>query len=48
LRTTRRYDLAIDYLMFMPPTLTFLRAVDRALAWLPLGAQYVVSARKAS
>jgi ubiquinone/menaquinone biosynthesis C-methylase UbiE len=48
LRTTHRYDLATDYLMFMPPSLTFLRAVDRALAWLPMGAQYVVSARKAS
>jgi ubiquinone/menaquinone biosynthesis C-methylase UbiE len=48
LRATRRYDLATDYLMFMPPSLTFLRAVDRALAWLPMGAQYVVSARKAS
>ena len=47
LLATRRYHLETDYLMFMPPALTFLRAVDRALAWLPLGAQYVVAARKA-
>jgi ubiquinone/menaquinone biosynthesis C-methylase UbiE len=47
LLATRRYHLETDYLMFMPPSLTFLRAVDRALVWLPLGAQYVVAARKA-
>ena len=41
-----RYDIAADYLMFMPPGITFLRGVDRLLAWLPLGAQYVVAARK--
>lgn len=41
-----RYDLETDYLMFMPPGLAFLAPVDRALAWLPLGAQYVVAARK--
>jgi SAM-dependent methyltransferase len=41
-----RYDLDTDYLMFMPPGLAFLRPVDRTLAWLPLGAQYVVAARK--
>ena len=35
-----------NYLMFMPPGITFLRGVDRLLAWLPLGAQYVVAARK--
>ncbi len=46
LLATRRYHLETDYLMFMPPSLTFLRAVDRALVWLPLGAQYVVAARK--
>jgi SAM-dependent methyltransferase len=43
---TGRYDLDTDYLMFMPPGITFLRGVDRALAWLPLGAQYAVAARK--
>lgn len=41
-----RYELETDYLMFMPPGLAFLAPVDRALAWLPLGAQYVVAARK--
>jgi ubiquinone/menaquinone biosynthesis C-methylase UbiE len=41
-----RYDLATDYLMFMPPGMAFLGFVDRALAWLPLGAQYAVAARK--
>ena len=41
-----RYELETDYLMFMPPGLAFLRFVDRALAWLPLGAQYAVAARK--
>ena len=43
-----RYELETDYLMFMPPGLAFLRFVDRALAWLPLGAQYAVTARKPS
>jgi ubiquinone/menaquinone biosynthesis C-methylase UbiE len=41
-----RYELATDYLMFMPPGMVFLNVVDRALAWLPLGAQYAVVARK--
>ena len=41
-----RYELETDYLMFMPPGIAWLRFVDRALAWLPLGAQYVVAARK--
>ena len=45
-RMSARYDLDTDYLMFMPPGLAVLRPVDRALAWLPLGAQYVVVARK--
>ena len=41
-----RFEVETEYLMFMPPGLAFLRPVDRALAWLPLGAQYVVAARK--
>ncbi len=41
-----RYEVETDYLMFMPPGITFLRFVDRALAWLPLGAQYAVAGRK--
>ncbi|MBV8393713.1 MAG: class I SAM-dependent methyltransferase [Alphaproteobacteria bacterium] len=40
------YDLDTDYLMFMPPGIGLLRPIDRALAWLPLGAQYAVAARK--
>jgi len=43
---TARYDLDTDYLMFMPPGIALLRPIDRTLAWLPLGAQYVVAARK--
>lgn len=41
-----RYELETAYLMFMPPGLAFLGPIDRALAWLPLGAQYAVAARK--
>ena len=43
-----RYEIETDYLMFMPPGVGFLRPLDRALAWLPLGAQYAVAARKPS
>ncbi len=43
-----RYELDTDYLMFMPPGLAVLRGIDRVLAWLPFGAQYVVAARKPS
>jgi SAM-dependent methyltransferase len=43
-----RYEVETDYLMFMPPGIAFLAPIDRALAWLPLGAQYVVAARKAA
>ncbi len=46
LLASARYELETDYLMFMPPGLAFLAPVDRALAWLPLGAQYAVAARK--
>jgi SAM-dependent methyltransferase len=48
LRGAGRYELATDYLMFMPPGMAFLSVVDRALTWLPLGAQYAVRARKAA
>jgi SAM-dependent methyltransferase len=41
-----RWELETDYLMFMPPGIALLRFVDRAPAWLPLGAQYAVAARK--
>ena len=46
LQGSAHYNLDTDYLMFMPPGIDFLRGVDRALAWLPLGAQYVVAAVK--
>ncbi len=46
--TPARYDLDTDYLMFMPPGLAVLRGIDRLLAWLPMGAQYAVAARKAA
>ena len=42
------YALTTDYLMFAPPGMAALGFVDRALAWLPLGAQYAVAARKAA
>jgi ubiquinone/menaquinone biosynthesis C-methylase UbiE len=42
------YALTTDYLMFVPPGMAALGFVDRALAWLPLGAQYAVAARKAA
>jgi hypothetical protein len=32
----------------MPPGIAFLAPIDRTLAWLPLGAQYVVAARKSA
>jgi SAM-dependent methyltransferase len=41
-----RFALSTDYLMFMPPGLPVLAGIDRLLAWLPLGAQYVVAARR--
>jgi len=40
------YHIDSDYLMFMPPGIAALRGIDRLLAWLPLGAQYVVAGRK--
>ena len=46
LRQSAPYALDTDYLMFMPPGIGALRGIDRALAWLPLGAQYVVAAVK--
>ncbi len=34
------------YLFFVPADARWARSVDRALAWLPIGAQYVVCARR--
>jgi SAM-dependent methyltransferase len=39
-------DLETAYLMFAPPRLSVLQGLDRVLFWLPLGAQYAVTARK--
>ena len=36
----------VRYLMFLPPRLSVLAPVERALGWLPLGAQYAVTARR--
>ncbi|HEY5943934.1 MAG TPA: class I SAM-dependent methyltransferase [Kofleriaceae bacterium] len=46
LLASARYELETEYLMFTPPGLPILGAIDRALTWLPLGGQYVVAARK--
>jgi SAM-dependent methyltransferase len=35
-----------DYIVFVPPFLQWLRPVESSLAWLPLGAQYVITAAK--
>ena len=35
-----------DYIVFLPGFLAWLRGIEPALAWLPLGAQYVVVAQK--
>jgi SAM-dependent methyltransferase len=39
--------LEAPYILFFPWRARVLRAAERALGWLPLGAQYVVAARKA-
>jgi SAM-dependent methyltransferase len=39
-------DLKTDYLMFLPPRLEAVVPLQRALGWLPLGAQYAVTARR--
>lgn len=35
-----------DYIVFFPRALSFLRPLEPALGWLPIGAQYAVVARK--
>jgi hypothetical protein len=35
-----------SYLMFLPPRLEAVVSVDPLLGWLPLGAQYAVTARR--
>jgi SAM-dependent methyltransferase len=38
--------IAKEYLFFVPVNAGWARQIDRALTWLPLGAQYVVCARR--
>jgi SAM-dependent methyltransferase len=38
-------DVALRWIMFFPAVLALLRPLERALGWLPLGAQYCVIAR---
>jgi len=40
-------DVHLDYKLFFPALLSFLRPTERYLEWLALGAQYRVTARKA-
>jgi hypothetical protein len=46
LRAARFADIRTDYLMFLPPRLKHLAMLEAALGWLPLGAQYAVTARR--
>jgi ubiquinone/menaquinone biosynthesis C-methylase UbiE len=39
-------DVKIHYRIFFPGFLSFLRPLEKALTWLPLGAQYCLSCRK--
>lgn len=39
-------DPAVDFIVFFPRALAALRFLEPSLSWLPLGAQYVVVARK--
>jgi len=47
LLTAQGFDIVTrEYLFFVPVAAAWARRVDRALTWLPLGAQYVVCARR--
>lgn len=46
LLSSERYNLRTEYLMFTPPRISLLHGFDRALAWLPFGAQYAVRAQR--
>lgn len=39
-------DISSSALMFFPPRLQFLRPLERALSWLPLGGQYAAVGRR--
>ncbi len=47
-RAVRRFGLHVEarrYMHFFPPRLRALESLERGLAWLPLGSQYLVEAR---
>ena len=46
LRAAGEVATRVEYIMFFPPRMTFLRPCERLLGWFPLGAQYVVAADK--
>jgi 2-polyprenyl-3-methyl-5-hydroxy-6-metoxy-1,4-benzoquinol methylase len=46
IQTTKLRRLRRDYIVFMPHALAGLRFLEPSLAWLPLGAQYVVLGEK--
>jgi SAM-dependent methyltransferase len=48
LRDTGFDDVDIGYLMFLPPRLRSLAAIEFGLGWLPLGAQFAVVGQKPS
>jgi SAM-dependent methyltransferase len=48
LRRARFVDIHTGYLMFMPPRLTTLSALERLIGWLPFGAQYATVAHRSS
>jgi hypothetical protein len=39
-------EVRTNYLMFLPPRLQSMAGVEHSLRWLPLGAQYAVTARR--
>ena len=38
--------ISTDYIVFIPPKLKYITFLDKHLKWLPLGAQYYISAVK--
>lgn len=45
---SREFRVRRDYIVFFPRGLSWFRFLERFLAWCPLGAQYVVTATKAT
>ena len=46
LRRTGFDKMRTQYLMFFPPRLSALAGIEAALGWMPMGAQYAVTARR--